>query len=33
MIFVTTFGGGVWHGPAKGDPEATEDVLTHFERR
>ena len=30
MIFITTFGGGVWYGPAKGDPEATEDVLTHF---
>jgi hypothetical protein len=26
-IYVTTFGGGVWHGPAAGDPEATEDVL------
>jgi len=33
MIFVTTFGGGVWYGPAKGDPEATEDVLTPFVRR
>ena len=33
MIFVLTFGGGVWHGPAKGDSEATEDILTHFERR
>jgi len=22
MIYVTTFGGGVWYGPAKGDPEA-----------
>ena len=32
-IFVLTFGGGVWHGPATGDPEATEDILTLFERR
>jgi photosystem II stability/assembly factor-like uncharacterized protein len=26
-IYVTTFGGSVWHGPAAGDPNATEDVL------
>ncbi len=26
-IFVITFGGGVWHGPAKGDPEAAEDIV------
>ncbi len=26
-IYVTTFGGGVWHGPAAGDPTATEDVV------
>ncbi len=26
-IYVTTFGGSVWHGPAKGDPSATEDVV------
>jgi photosystem II stability/assembly factor-like uncharacterized protein len=25
-IYVTTFGGSVWHGPAQGDPNATEDV-------
>ena len=25
-IFVTTFGGSVWHGPAAGDPQATEDI-------
>jgi photosystem II stability/assembly factor-like uncharacterized protein len=25
-IYVTTFGGSVWHGPAKGDPNATEDI-------
>jgi len=24
-IYVTTFGGGVWHGPATGDPGAAED--------
>ena len=28
MIFVTTFGGGVWHGPAIGDPKATDDIVT-----
>jgi photosystem II stability/assembly factor-like uncharacterized protein len=27
-IYVTTFGGSVWHGPAAGDPDATEDILT-----
>ena len=27
-IFVTTFGGSVWHGPAKGDPKAVEDSVT-----
>jgi photosystem II stability/assembly factor-like uncharacterized protein len=27
MIFITTFGGSVWHGPAAGDPEALEDVV------
>jgi len=26
-IYVTTFGGSVWHGPAAGDPQATEDVV------
>ena len=26
-IYVTTFGGSVWHGPAQGDPNATEDVV------
>ena len=25
-IYVTTFGGGVWHGPAEGDPTSVEDV-------
>ena len=27
-IYVITFGGGVWHGPAKGDPSALEDIVT-----
>jgi photosystem II stability/assembly factor-like uncharacterized protein len=27
-IYVTTFGGGLWHGPADGDPQAVEDILT-----
>jgi len=27
-IYITTFGGSVWHGPAAGDPDATEDILT-----
>ena len=33
MIYITTFGIGVWHGPAKGDPDAIEDVVTYIERR
>ncbi len=28
MIYITTFGGSVWHGPAAGDPKALEDVVT-----
>lgn len=27
LIYVTTFGGGVWHGPAAGDPASSEDVI------
>jgi photosystem II stability/assembly factor-like uncharacterized protein len=27
-IYVTTYGGSVWHGPAAGDPTAPEDILT-----
>jgi hypothetical protein len=27
-IYITTFGGGVWHGPAAGDPKALEDIVT-----
>jgi hypothetical protein len=26
-IYVTTFGGGIWHGPAAGDPASAEDVV------
>jgi photosystem II stability/assembly factor-like uncharacterized protein len=28
MIYVTTFGGSVWYGPAAGDPNAREDIAT-----
>ena len=27
-IYITTFGGSVWHGPAEGDPKAVEDIVT-----
>jgi photosystem II stability/assembly factor-like uncharacterized protein len=27
-IYITTYGGSVWHGPAAGDPSAPEDTLT-----
>jgi photosystem II stability/assembly factor-like uncharacterized protein len=27
-IFIITFGGGVWHGPAKGDQNAIEDIIS-----
>ncbi len=27
MVYITTFGGSVWHGPAAGDPDAIEDVV------
>jgi photosystem II stability/assembly factor-like uncharacterized protein len=27
-IYITTYGGSVWHGPAAGDPSAPEDSLT-----
>ena len=27
-IYIITFGGGLWHGPAKGDPEAIQDIVT-----
>jgi hypothetical protein len=32
-IYVTTFGGGVWHGPAAGDAGATEDVVEPKRRK
>ena len=28
MIYVTTFGGSVWHGPASGDSRAVEDIVS-----
>ena len=31
-IFVTTFGGSVWYGPAAGDPQAKEDIVTPYLR-
>ncbi len=27
MIYITTYGGGVWYGPAEGDSNAVEDIL------
>ena len=27
-IYIITFGGGVWHGPARGDEYALEDIIT-----
>ena len=27
-VFITTFGGGVWYGPAEGDTDAPEDIVT-----
>jgi len=27
-IYIITFGGGVWHGPAKGDKNSVEDIVT-----
>ncbi len=27
-IYIITFGGGVWHGPADGDKDAMEDIIT-----
>ena len=29
-IYVTTFGGSVWHGPAEGDPQAVEDTARPY---
>ena len=27
LVYVTTYGGGVWHGPAAGDPSAQDAVI------
>ncbi|MFD1140047.1 sialidase family protein [Larkinella insperata] len=27
-VYIITFGGGVWHGPARGDKKAVEDIVT-----
>jgi len=27
-VYITTFGGSLWHGPAAGDPHAMEDIVT-----
>lgn len=27
-VYIITFGGGVWHGPARGDKDALEDIIT-----
>jgi photosystem II stability/assembly factor-like uncharacterized protein len=32
-IYITTFGGSVWHGPAAGDPDAVEDIVSSIRRR
>ena len=31
-IFIITFGGGTWYGPAKGDENALEDIITPIKR-
>jgi predicted TIM-barrel fold metal-dependent hydrolase/photosystem II stability/assembly factor-like uncharacterized protein len=31
-VFIITFGGGTWHGQAKGDPDAIEDMITPLKR-
>jgi photosystem II stability/assembly factor-like uncharacterized protein len=28
QIYITTFGGGVWHGPATGDPTTADEITT-----
>jgi hypothetical protein len=28
MIYITTFGGSLWYGPAAGDPKAPQDIAT-----
>ncbi|MBN8851548.1 MAG: hypothetical protein BGO55_04535 [Sphingobacteriales bacterium 50-39] len=32
-VYIMTFGGGVWHGPAKGDANAPEDIITPLYNR
>ncbi len=32
-VFVITFGGGVWQGPSKGDPDAVEDIVSPVFKR
>ena len=27
-IYITTFGSSVWHGPAEGDPQSEEDIVS-----
>lgn len=33
MIFIVTFGGGIWYGPAQGDEKAIEDIVTPIFQR
>ena len=33
MIYVTTFGGSVWYGPATGDPQALGDIVPSLDAR
>jgi len=33
MVYITTFGGSVWYGPAAGDPNAVEDIVTPIEKK
>jgi photosystem II stability/assembly factor-like uncharacterized protein len=32
-VYITTFGGSVWYGPARGDQDAVEDILTRLDRK
>ena len=27
-VYIATYGGGLWHGPATGDPSASEDLAS-----
>jgi photosystem II stability/assembly factor-like uncharacterized protein len=33
MVYITTFGGSVWYGPAAGDAKAVEDIVTPIAKR